>query len=369
MKLFRLLRPKLLRRRELRRLKKRVFESPTPEGVRDLAHRLVWASETEEALRVVEEGVERFPESDSLKSFLASFKKNRLRETIDRLLQILETRPLPEAYGQLAEIYRDVGELDHALEICHRCVDKFPESDIPYLVQGRIGLDRFQRTRTVRDGRFAVDNFQRAAEIDRFNLRAHIHLAEIFAAIGAPRTALHHLERVSHQFVLDDRLKSLEEVVLHQVEASSSSADAPGTEDIDCLLIQVETDEKFAFDPWSVETVSNLIPDQLAAREELDQKFGGLEGIHGVALVVGNGPEADGADALESAVTQVATVGDASARKMDLGNMSGAYVSGDFGHLVIRKVRGATAAVLCADESVAKSLREPLQDYLVRHFG
>ena len=53
MKFFSLIRPKLLRRRELRRLKKQVFEDPTPEGVRDLAHRLVWASETEEALRVV----------------------------------------------------------------------------------------------------------------------------------------------------------------------------------------------------------------------------------------------------------------------------------------------------------------------------
>ncbi len=368
-KLFSLLRPKLLRRRDLKRLKKKVFEDPTPEGVRDLAHRLLFASETEEALRVVEEGVERFPESDSLQSFLTLFKKNRLRATIDRLLQILETRPLPEAYGQLADIYRDVGELDQALDVCQRCLEKFPESDIPYLVQGKIGLDRYKRTLTVRDGRFAIDNFHRATVIDPHNLKAHIHLAEIYCGIGASRKALDHLEVVTTQTVVDDRLKTLE---ANLVESLSSVNQETQELDVDSLLIQVETQERLAHDPWNL-AVTSRDHDEDAAMAEFSDRFGSLEGSHDVALVVGDQvaepAEGEEGHALSAVVAQVASVGDASARKMDLGNMTGAIATGDFGHIVIRKVRGASAAVHLSDENVARSVREPIQDFLARHFG
>jgi tetratricopeptide (TPR) repeat protein len=363
-KLFRLLRPRIARRRELRRLRKKVFESPTPEGIRDLAHRLVWASETEEALRVVEDGVERFPESNSLKSFLATFKKNRLRETIDRLLQILDTRPLPEAYGQLADIYREVGELDQALDVCRRCRSKFPDSDIPYLIQGRIGADRFRRTLTVRDGRYAIDNLEKAAEIDPLGLKAHVHLAEILLAIGAARRARTHLAAVIKHTALDDRL----DVLQSRIDAAAA-ADTGEEADVDTLLIQVETRQSLAHNPWEEVRREGSSADEGAAQIELQKRFGALKGSRGAALSVGDGSNSFEAQPLHSVLSQVATICDASARGMDLGSMNGVFLSGEFGHVVIRKVRGSTVAVHTEDEGVARALREPLQDFLVRHFG
>ena len=101
---------KLQTSRDLAKLRRQARKAPSPASFGVLAERHVALGQIDQALRIAEQGLELFPNSERLASVRLFAKKKRLTGQIRKLREDLARRPSPVAYTQLAEIYRELGD-------------------------------------------------------------------------------------------------------------------------------------------------------------------------------------------------------------------------------------------------------------------
>jgi len=171
--------------RDMRRLKREAKRSPSPATLGALAERFIACGKTDDARKVAERGLRRFPTSERLSSICTFAKKERMQHEIRRLRDQIEENPTPAAYTRLAEIYRSLASHDAALRTCEDCLERYPLNENPYLIIGEIHLERFLRDLTASDGLQAEAQLRRVARLNGQNLRAMLLLARLYHAVGA----------------------------------------------------------------------------------------------------------------------------------------------------------------------------------------
>jgi len=116
----------------------------------------------------------------------------------------IRTSPGPKAYYRLACLYKEMRDLDQAVELARKGVEDYPNYEGNYIVLADLRYERFQRDLRASDGLEATQLFEKAVDLNGENYRLLFQLAEIYRAIGARDHAIEKVKMILN-FAPDDR--------------------------------------------------------------------------------------------------------------------------------------------------------------------
>jgi tetratricopeptide (TPR) repeat protein len=357
---------RVFRDREWERRRRDVFESPSPQRIHSLAEHVAATGDVAEAVSILDEGLRVYPGSERLQELVRSLRRRRKRPEIEGLLAAEKKSPAPEIFGRLAEIYRSLADDDAALEVCRRCMEKFPDDENPYLVTGKIRLARFYRNLTTRDGEVAAENLERVVALNPQNLKARVLLAEFYAAVGHGVAALPHLQAILSAGPPDERFAILVDEI-----ASRGKPVGERSFTLTDRLREVALSGRLPYVPRSgLETFDRPASGSIASGSDVESDF--AEEIRQAGATRGSllfdwPHPAAGADPFARMVSEVLTAAQSSLREMDLGDVCHATFTGDFGHIVVARVGSGAAAAQCSSSGPVEDVTSRMQDFLAKH--
>jgi tetratricopeptide (TPR) repeat protein len=372
---------KLKRYREISRLRAQARQAPSPSTLGALTERLVAHGQLEAALAAAEHALDLFPDSERLHQIRVFAKKKTLAGHIRSLRIDLERRPSPFVYTSLAELSRELGDEDEALEIAGQCAAMFPQNDQPFLVQGEIRLERFLRDQVARDAVEAELALQRVVRINPQHLKAHVLLAELYHLVGALPACRRHLREVLEQSPSARDVHAF----LRQL---GSATEEVGPDDVtEEMLIslagRVEESGVFAGPP---EAFPQMIAHTSTVRRRSSMRVdaGGLAaamehfartpGVRNAMLLDSEGQVVTqhgsaaglGAEAFAELARGIRTTSDETSRRMDTGVLVRAEIEGPDVSLTVVRLRQYTIAALYSDPLRTDRVWEMLQDLSAR---
>lgn len=159
-----------------------------------------------------------------------------MKGEVESLKKVVEERPTPAAFAQLAEIYKDLQDEETALRYCRQAISKFPNDDSFYRIIGELRLRRYYKDFFAKDGKIAIENLEKACELNNRNYKALTALGGLYLKINALSKARQKLKNILLFAPQDEEVKALFE--------SSNKMSKPPHEDIDILLQTVEEEHK-----------------------------------------------------------------------------------------------------------------------------
>jgi tetratricopeptide (TPR) repeat protein len=371
---------RLKRWRGLSRLRRQTRRAPSPAAYGELAERLIALGEVEPALRIAEEGLELFPDSERLAHVRLFAKKGRLAGEIRRLRDDLQRRPNPATYVRLAGLYRELGSHDEALAIAAECAERFPLNEAPYLVQGEIRVERFRRDLIAKDGVIAEAALTKVVRLNSHNVAAHVRLAELYWLVGMTGACRRHARHVASvappSRALQDFLRDLDGTPVESEETESFAE----------LIETVERNGVFANDPAAFpDPDARVAADRSRPRGRVDESrsreqmaaFGDHAGVRNAVLLDRDGAviadfTIDGSlskGQFAELVCGIRDVADEASRRMDTGALVRADVEGPGGNVVLARARGLTIALLYRDPLRGDRAWEIVQDFVARNLA
>lgn len=190
--------------RELDAARREVARARTPYAIAQLIDKCLELDRVDIALEEAERGLEEFPGSEALTEAYKRMIRHKCAEDLKNLRMEVKTSPGPGAYYKLACLYKEMRDLDQAIELARKGVELYPNFEGNYIVLADLRYERFQRDLRANDGLAAIDLFERAVDLNRENYRLLFQLAEIYQAVGARDKALEKIEMIA-AFAPDDR--------------------------------------------------------------------------------------------------------------------------------------------------------------------
>lgn len=215
----------------------------TPFEIGAEVQRLIDAGAYKPALEAADRGVYEFPRSELLLNDLRFIKKESLQNEIGELKQKLEQQPNPVQYCRLADVYKEIGDYDKALELCRKAIDLFPDHEGPWIIFGKIRLERFKEDWIAKDALLTIQHYERALELNNTSYKTLVDLAELYTEIGAKRRAIKKCEAILYfapddgkalallqkcQAMADQRREDVEELVKAYADKKRKSAQRRG---------------------------------------------------------------------------------------------------------------------------------------------
>lgn len=154
----------------------------------DRARKRLAAGKLEDAAKVVERGLQRFPDSASLLDLRLSIKRARAHDTMRRLEGRIARTSDAIAYEELIELYRELELPDEARRKAAEYCEAHPNRDTPHLVLGDMDLATFLEELSARHGHSAQRHLMQAASLNALALQPRVLLAELYFCIGADRS-------------------------------------------------------------------------------------------------------------------------------------------------------------------------------------
>lgn len=374
---------RLKRWRDLARLRARAKSDPTPGAWTELAERLIAFGEVDDALRAAEEGLRAFPDSERLAQVRLFARKGRMSGQIRQLKDDIVRRPSPAAYAQLAQIYRELGSHDEALEIAAQCAERFPLNEAPHLLQAEVRLERFLRDQVARDAITAEAALQRVVRLNGHNARAHLLLADLYHVAGALSACRTHLRLA---LSANPQARDVQEF-LARIGADADAAGAPADEeDFRDAARRIEETGEFSNPPGSVPGARIEGPSgERRDRAQIDVDalrlrvvdLGAAEGVLNSAVLDRDGAVLADASAsggmprrqFAELVGSVASTSDEASRRMDTGALVRAEIEGPAGNVTVARVRSYTIGVLYTAPLTPERVWARIEDLAARNVG
>ena len=194
--------------RELSEARRQTQRARSPYSISQFIDKCIEFQRYDEALAEAERGRSEFPESESLNEAYKRLIRARCADDLRASRDEVRKTPGPKAYYKLACLYKEMRDLDQAVDLARKGVELYPNFEGNYIVLADIRYERFQRDLRATDGLQAVELFEKAVDLNRENYRLLFQLAEIYQAIGARTKALEKVQMIM-DFAPDDR-KALE---------------------------------------------------------------------------------------------------------------------------------------------------------------
>ncbi len=219
------------------------IDGKTPYEIGADVERLIDAGAYKQALEAADRGVYEFPRSELLLNDLRFIKKETLQNEIAELKAKLDQQPNPVQYCRLADVYKEIGDYDKALELCRKAIELFPDHEGPWIIFGKIRLERFKEDWIARDALLTIQHYERALELNSTSYKTLVDLAELYTEIGAKRRAIKKCEAILYfapedgkalsllqkcQAMPDQRREDAEELVKAYAEKKRKSASRRG---------------------------------------------------------------------------------------------------------------------------------------------
>ncbi len=369
---------RIKRARQIHTLRRAVKRSPSPKTFGTLAERFLALGEPERALTVAQEGLSHFPDSERLLHVRLFVKKKSLADDIRKLRRDIARRPSPLSYTQLAQIYRELGNEDEALEMAHECAERFPLNENPYLIQAEIRLSRFLRDLVAKDAVLAEQALRKVVRLNPHHVGAHLLLAQVYYLVGGAGETRRQLRAVL------TTMPTAKEVQTFLQRLHVTESDPSDTTPFEELARAVEQEGAFAAAPDSFPTLhpqAPSVPSQSDARLDMENlmqdvaRLGREPGVRNSILLDRDGEIlADFSDAIALSRRQFAElirsireVADDASKRMDAGALVRAEIEGPGGSITVVRVRSLTIALLFGDPMRPDRAWELLQGFIARH--
>ncbi len=342
---------KLQRRREIQKISQEVASDPSPAKIETLCERVAATKGPRAALDAVERGLEQFPWSEKLQVLAFGLAKAVAKDELEEITRAIAESPTPEAYGRLAERFRQLGDEDEAIRVCRECAARFPQNENAFLVEGRLRTDRYRNTGLARDGVLAVEKLERAVVLNEDNLRARQLLGGLYADIGAFGRALPHLRFLKMHGAPDERLQTL----LDDAEAAGGSVESSA--EIAALFAAASPAGSIA----DGDTARSDAPH--ATEPNLEPVLRDVREMNGVREVVTTrrtdmAPEDPDGASLESVARAIFAIASESLVEMEMGNLRHAQISGPQGQLLLFSLGSSEVSVLTEPRATSQDIRE-----------
>ncbi len=362
-------------KRGIQRARKRAEENPSAENVAGLAEAYLQYGEADRALETLREGLETFPYSSQLTDLYAHIQRTQLKGRARQLQEALARSPNPYRYAQLAELYKELGDINKALEILTTGIDQFPDSSDLYYRLGEVRLRRFCDDFLVRDGVLAVRNLEKALEVDPVHGQALKLLGRLYLQMGAfsraqrylslfvenhpPDEGIASLLELANERIPEDKDELLEDLLGELAERRRFNVDIG---DLSIELAPVSVEFKIATAHADVETLGNSV-NQLAELEGFLAAF--IYDGEGAHLVRSEKPDLQ-EERVAGALGQILENSRDACQRMDVGRLSKGIMTGPAGTITLVSFENVALAVLW-DNSVRTADMEPELDRLIEH--
>ncbi len=366
----------LKKKRALQKLEHQVESNPTPSNMATLSERYVQMGQIDKAFEISQQGVEAFPNSEKMIRTFKYVKKLQLQGKIRSLTEIIQKNPNPTSYGQLAMIYKDLGETHKAVEICNDLTSKFPLSENSYLIIGEIRYQRFHEDLLAKDGQIAIENLEKALELNESNYKALLLSAEIYIEIGSLPPAAKNLNQILEFAPTDERVRRLKD----ESEALIAEQGSESADDLEWLFIQVENRRQFTNIIRGMDAEKMIIPIAGPSKSQGDineeevrrqvNKLSKMPGLIG-AIAMNKNTGAIIADRivlrvkkedLDGVIKTIYRISHNACLRMDVGGFMNGIIQGPFGHLHLLQVEGILLAVLTDNQTKAEITDRSLQE-------
>lgn len=365
-------------KRELQRARNRAEEDRSPENIAALAEAHLQYGEADKALEALREGLESFPYCSQLSDLYAHIQRAQLKGTVRELQEALARSPNPYRYAQLAELYKELGDVNKTLEILTTGIDRFPDSSDLYYRLGEVRLRRFCDDFLVRDGVLAVRHLEKALEVDPVHGQALKLLGRLYLQMGAFARAQHYLTLFVENHPPDEGITSLLELAKERPaedkdalledllgELADQRRFKVDIGDLSIELAPLSVEFKVATAHADVETLSGSL-DQLAALKGFLAAFVyDQEGAHLVHSVKPDLEEAKVAPAL----SQILENSRDACQRMDVGRFSKGIMTVPTGIITLVSFENAGLAVLWDNSARTAEVEAELDRLVERVLG
>lgn len=330
---------KLLSHGRVRQAKKRLSADPSPMSYAALAREYAWEGNTDEALRVCEEGLQAFPGNPELARLADRTRRAKREDRLGALKRELKESPRPAVWREMCEVLIESDQLVRAEECALEWLENAKDTEAK-LMHARVCVQRFVEDRGREAGRraFAVlDEVAGAMDRDPRVWRMRMELASrIGAWEEARKAAALLLELDPGDPALEGRYRTL-------------ASKAEGSPDIDLALREVERTGRLVDDER--QAVRRELP-QRDVRPLL-QEMAGESGVHAVVYLRGStalvqGQRGATAERAARAVRRIVKTGRTTARKLGLGQVSAVCLEGNFGTIAVVTGETDAGAVWCS---------------------
>ena len=190
--------------RELSDIRKDIQRARSPWSIAQFIDKCIELDRLDLALEEAEAGIREFPNSDALNDAYKRMIRAKCADDLRAYRDEIRKAPGPKAYYRLACLYKEMRDLDQAMELARKGMELYPTFEGNYIVLADIRYERFQRDLRALDGMEAISLFERAVDLNRENYRLLFQLAEIYRAVGARDHAQDKLDLIV-QFAPDDQ--------------------------------------------------------------------------------------------------------------------------------------------------------------------
>lgn len=219
------------------------IDGKTPYEIAADIQKLIDVGQYRPALEMAQKGSFEFPRSELLLNDLRFIKKESLQGQLAELKGRLDAAPNPVQLCQLADAYKEIGDYDKALELCRKAIDHFPEHEGPWIIFGKIRLERFKEDWIGKDAMLTIQHYEKALELNQTSYKTLVDLAELYTEVGAKRRAIKKCEAILYfapedgkalsllqkcQQMQEQRREDVEELVKAYAEKKRKSASRRG---------------------------------------------------------------------------------------------------------------------------------------------
>ena len=346
--------------KELRRLENKVHETLSPSTYVDLGQVYINMDMIEQSLRVADEGLSLFPQSEELRKLRKFARKSQINKQIKERRAKLNKGPNAALYKEIADLYLELGDFGSVHGVAEECIRRFPDDEGAYLVLAKARLNNFYRDITARDGLEALRGLEKVIELDPNNAKARRMLAELMFRVGAVHLGENQLESLQALAKGDREVEAL----LREMEGKENM---PGT--FDMLFHVVEGKGALTYPPVAPDRPQKPIASDDAIgtiRDSLAQLVE-TKGVIKACYIKGSkamvkGEIVDGKDVFMRVVRVVAKAARRVCRRMDIGTFSKGCFDGDFGHICVCSFGEVVAAVLCERGTSVDRILADLQE-------
>lgn len=345
------------------------IEGKTPYQIATDVQRLIDKKQAQDALAMAEQGVYLFPRSDAILSAYRFLKRETLAAEITELRHKAEREPNPLVFARLADLYKDLGDYDKAVDYCKRGIEPQNDDGTCWRILGKIRLERFKEDFLPRDALLAIEYLERSFELNRTSYKTILELAELYCDVGAKRFALKRAEAVL-EFAPDD------ERALALVRKAQSLPDVRGTLEDDVQAYaekQRRAAQRRGRKPGETHSPSaRLAKNPVQLRERLGS-LRSLDGFlaavatdaQGVVIASYTARELD-EGAVAEAVKLAFEAAEACSYRMDIGHFRKGLFEGPSGYVYLLVFDEVHIAVLCEASTKIDRLEEAVTR-LVEH--
>ncbi|MCA8924907.1 MAG: tetratricopeptide repeat protein [Planctomycetes bacterium] len=267
--------------RELAEARRDVARARSPYSIAQFIDKCIELGRLDQAFEDAERGIQEFPESESLQEAYKRMIRAKCADDLKAYRDEIRTSPGPKAYYRLACLYKEMRDLDQAVELARKGMEDYPNYEGNYIVLADLRYERFQRDLRASDGLEATQLFEKAVDLNGENYRLLFQLAEIYRAIGARDHAIAKVKMILN-FAPDDR-NALN--LLSQLK----SAKAPKSNDLKEILQDFERRAAAG----NFRKQGQLSARYVANPGQLERKLPSLDRMPGFQRVVVLGPHGE----------------------------------------------------------------------------